>query len=509
MFFSILDRWGNYPSDAKSKIFLTWDDWNDFQYYTSFGIFYVNEKSEKIDLGGIKIGILGQLENQRILRTGITFEKIGNEYFSVGIDVDYYENLNKLGTDIRDKVLIGLNDIAQNSSTYNRVISENVTQVSFLRFLSSNTITGQFRRLALGGVKLTKYDFTFISQKDDKVNPVELSFNVEPNSNPPTNIHTLIGRNGVGKTHIINNIINTLIEKDNKEYNLSTFKTADSEINNLFPNLVCVTFSAFDDFEHPVENKYKSTGIRYAYIGLKSEQISKTDNPIQSPTLGEEFIKSLIICKKNKRIVKWKEIINTLESDPIFKSIDISSLIDKVSEFSSNEDEVKIFKRLSSGHKIVLLTVTKLVEKVQEKSLVLFDEPESHLHPPLLASFIRAVSNLLIDRNAVGIIATHSPVILQEVPRSCVWKLRRNGSEAVAERLQIESFGENVGVLTQEIFGLEVTDSGFHQILKELVEKCSTYEEAIRILNNQIGLEAKSILRSLFFQKNNQNEIDI
>ncbi|MEU7116165.1 AAA family ATPase [Streptomyces sp. NPDC046182] len=46
-----------------------------------------------------------------------------------------------------------------------------------------------------------------------------------------------------------------------------------------------------------------------------------------------------------------------------------------------------IFLELSSGHAIVLLTVAKLVQVVAEQSIVLIDEPEAHLHPPLLASF--------------------------------------------------------------------------------------------------------------------------
>jgi predicted ATP-dependent endonuclease of OLD family len=69
---------------------------------------------------------------------------------------------------------------------------------------------------------------------------------------------------------------------------------------------------------------------------------------------------------------------------------------------------------MSSGHAIVLLTITRLVATVEEKTLVLLDEPESHLHPPLLSAFIRALSDLLYDRNGVAIIATHSPVVLQE-----------------------------------------------------------------------------------------------
>ena len=67
------------------------------------------------------------------------------------------------------------------------------------------------------------------------------------------------------------------------------------------------------------------------------------------------------------------------------------------------------------------------------RTLVLLDEPEAHLHPPLLSAFTRALSDLLIYRNGVAIIATHSPVVLQEVPKSCVWKLRRSGFEVSVE----------------------------------------------------------------------------
>ena len=502
MKFEILDRWGDYPKNTKSQIFLTWDDWNDYSFFTLFGIFYVNERSEKIDLGGIKIGYFGQIEKETRLSIGDKFTKIGQDFFTVGVDVVYYERLNNLGDTVRDAILVGLNDIALDSNLFKKAILEDVTKVSFLRYLSETTITGQFRRLAKGGSKLTSYDFKFATLPSDKdISALELSFSVIPESTPPTNIHILIGRNGVGKTFLINSMIDSLT-KPEKHQNGFFVSQIDYD-STIFANLVCVTFSAFDEFEHPPEKRDKTIEIQYSYIGLKSigesKLVSQPKNPSQ---FAEEFVKSIFACINNSRIGIWKHAIKILESDPIFKYSNIYNLVD-----SSNENEIKetafnLFQQLSSGHKIVLLTITRLVETVQERSLVLFDEPESHLHPPLLASFIRAVSDLLINRNGVAIIATHSPVILQEIPSSCVWKLRRNGTEAVAERLEIESFGENVGVLTHEVFGLEVTDSGFHKLLKDIVRNTESYENAIQILNNQVGLEAKAILRSLFFQKN-------
>src|SRR5690606_21020384 len=135
------------------------------------------------------------------------------------------------------------------------------------------------------------------------------------------------------------------------------------------------------------------------------------------------------------------------------------------------EDEaLEFLKSMSSGHSVVFMTITRLVEKVDERSLVLLDEPESHLHPPLLSAFIRALSDLLVSRNAIAIIATHSPVVLQEIPRKCVWKLFRHGKNVEIDRPKIETFGESVSDLTTEVFGLEVSNSGFHGLLKELVD---------------------------------------
>lgn len=156
---------------------------------------------------------------------------------------------------------------------------------------------------------------------------------------------------------------------------------------------------------------------------------------------------------------------------------------------------------MSSGHAVILLVMTKLVATVEEKTLILLDEPESHLHPPLLSAFIRALSNLLYDRNGVAIVATHSPVVLQEIPKSCVSKIQRVGLVTNIKRPDIETFGENVGVLTREVFGLEVIKSGFHKLLTQSVLEGKTYEKILEEYNNQLGMEAKVLLKLMINER--------
>lgn len=166
-----------------------------------------------------------------------------------------------------------------------------------------------------------------------------------------------------------------------------------------------------------------------------------------------------------------------------------------------------ILSRMSSGHAIVLLTITRLVATVEEKTLVLLDEPESHLHPPLLSAFIRALSDLLHDRNGLSIIATHSPVVLQEIPKSCVWKIYRKGANVTASRPSIETFAENVGVLTSEVFNLEVERSGFHDILANSVLLGKTYEQVLTEYDGQIGFEGRAILKVLIAKRDKEYQL--
>ena len=94
-----------------------------------------------------------------------------------------------------------------------------------------------------------------------------------------------------------------------------------------------------------------------------------------------------------------------------------------------------------------------------------------------------------------------SPVVLQEVPKSCVSILRRTRLISKVERPENETFAENVGVLTREVFGLEVSKSGCHDLLEFAVRDGKGYEEIEHEYQNQLGFEGKAILRSMVNNK--------
>lgn len=111
-------------------------------------------------------------------------------------------------------------------------------------------------------------------------------------------------------------------------------------------------------------------------------------------------------------------------------------------------------------------------------------------------------SELVISRNGVALIATHSPVVLQEVPKSCVTVIDKVKSEYTFNPPDIETFDENVGRLTREIFDLEVTKSGYHAMIRNFLAD-HTYEELIDVYGGQIGAEGRTLARVI--EKNKIN----
>lgn len=491
---------------ARNLVVLHTDNWDDYSYKTLFSARLYDSQGNQYDLGSVKIGYVNQPEGRTRDALTIPATELPDTFFSLGQDPDYYRKLMSVPADFRQEYLRAMRDLVADRAIEAAAQSQEVYSTSLLRTVSSSAIDGQFRRILAGGVPLTEYRFTYVSQFGDSSGPMQLAFDVVPNSLPPTNVHVIIGRNGVGKTTMLNSIVGTIVEQRPPEASGRMIASGRGFPMPLppdyFSSVSSVAFSAFDPFTPPADRTDRTHGVSYFYIGLKRRAASAQQSDVALKPLSEladEFVNSLQVClSMDMKRQHWRKAITALEFDENFAEMSLSQLADGLAPSQEVFGRARsLFGNMSSGHKIVLLTITKLVETVEEKSLVLLDEPESHLHPPLLSAFTRALSELLINRNAVAIIATHSPVIVQEVPRSCVWKIRRYRDATRAERPEIETFGENVGSLTREIFGLEVSKSGFHDMLEKATKQGTAFDDILESYDDQIGLEGQAVLRAL------------
>ncbi|MGM0867348.1 MAG: AAA family ATPase [Bacillota bacterium] len=464
----------------KTGFHLVKDNWNDYGFYTLFNLYYLDENDKETNIGNLKIGHKGQEVGHTTLPQ--SFNELPEEYFSLGLDVQYYSKLRNLGDEVRLDCLIGLRDIAYFENIHNELIQveEKVFETSLLRDVNRNIVRTQFRRIAHGGAVLTKYNFSYELPNAGK--DASFNFKVVPKSLPPTNIHTIIGTNGSGKTTTLKGIVDGYLE---------------DTLEEKFSNAIFISFSIFDKNGHYQSNSF---GNEYYYVGVKKlESQTKSQEELKS-----EFQNSIKNILSKKRYYYLHTMIEMLNADYNLSSIGVLQILNEFLETSKDNESVKkysnkfagIFNILSSGHQIILLSISKIVELIVEKTLIIIDEPETHLHPPLLSAFVRALSEITVAENAVAILATHSPVILQEVPKSCVSIIRKHGTQIKVFPPRFETFGENIGVLTEEVFGLEIPKTGFHSLLRDVVEETPDYDEVLERFNNELSVEAKSVIRT-------------
>jgi hypothetical protein len=62
------------------------------------------------------------------------------------------------------------------------------------------------------------------------------------------------------------------------------------------------------------------------------------------------------------------------------------------------------------------------------------------------------------------------------------------------DRPDIETFAENVGRLTHEVFGLEVTRSGFHKMIAEAIGAGDDFEDVLNKFDREVGLEGRALI---------------
>ncbi|KQO83554.1 AAA family ATPase [Rhizobium sp. Leaf262] len=482
----VVDQPSGIPD--RDTVVLLPSSWDDYMRKATFSAYYIDDEGRQHSLGEMKISHpdhdAGRVE------IPVNIAELPENYISAGQGETYYQTLAGLPAGKGRLILVALRDAIFNDELLNDVRGQAFVRHVVFRFIDADKLK-RLREVSRGVKVNTSYSFSYMVNGAPLINCY-----VDPNSEPPSNLQGLIGRNGVGKTTLMANVahaacLQSEVLDQNPRY--GRFETASEHA--AFGNVIALSFSAFDRFDVPRDDGTAPLAVPYHYVGLRVLEERRLKAPEES---AADLLKSLERCLFSARKDAWIESISILRNDPVFASLPLG-LLASVTDPQELTQFEPLLGSLSSGHLIVLLATTKLVELVEDRTLVLFDEPESHLHPPLLASLIRVISRLLQERNGVAIITTHSPVVLQELPSNCAWQVDRIGDELKATPMPIETFGESVGTLTQEIFDLELKRSSYYAAIERALEKpeVTSFEQLLAHFSGHLGSEGRAIAMAL------------
>ena len=131
-----------------------WDDW--FEFSTMYTVYVFDSGGKRHHIGSVKVGQFGMEAKLRRPALENEFEELDDRFFSLGQDDSYYDHLNELVPDLKDEILSSLRDLSYGESErFEAALEERVTTISLLRSVARASVRDQFRRIALGGVRLS------------------------------------------------------------------------------------------------------------------------------------------------------------------------------------------------------------------------------------------------------------------------------------------------------------------------------------------------------------------
>lgn len=518
--------------------YLEADNWDDYGFKTLFILYKVDSYGKLNSVGRIKIARKGLYSGRPELPPE-PFESLDENYFSLGADKEYYSDLKKLK--FFNNVLMALQDVAYlgtidecESKCKKLYASEEAFRSSLLRDKDIATVTRDYRGIVKDDVrhyKMISFSYQFNSEGKnsyDTYSSKELKCVVQFKDFPPSNIHVLIGANGVGKTKLLNQIVKSyifdknssiddIIEEDHipisiigvdTKNQLGELKFAedaernDKELSFSHITYVPVDLTVNNDTFNVIPEKNGERVRKLVNIFVAGELCEKKN---ESNVFIENY-KQLKVEQGNRaeKIIEYYSMLLgalTGAGSSFIPVLDSYVLQDEKEKFAKWFCEENL-KKLSSGQLRVLYLFYSMTN-IGKRGLYVIDEPENSLHAPLLSAFMYVLRNVLVEKEAMAIIATHSPIVLREVPKKCVHILQSVEGLRCVISPTIETFGENLGVLLNEVFGVNADKSGYFSFLKDKIveeykekecEKEVLVQRCLDKFGGELGMEARALL---------------
>jgi len=444
-------------------VVLVFQQWNDFGHRTLFELFFFGSPHQQARCGYTKIMKRGD----GVTDLPANFQQLDETYCSLGQSVDYYRALAATGAR-GDGILQALNDISRNPRLGQTFSGDQAFKTSLLREAEAFAIWNEGRP-ASDVLLQTKREIRFHMEcrLPGATGPHKLDLQFGDGNGIPDQCVAIIGKNGTGKTQLLRKLADSLCADDSSV----TF----SPQRPRFTRVLTVSYSAFDDFRKP-----KALGRgSYEYCGIYNESGRLMTLGKQSEIVRESLGK-----------------IQRLRREQVWESAVGKALFSRAADACAAARKGEPAQRLGSGELLLLAVLTRVVASIEPQSLVLFDEPELHLHPNAVSGLVQALYDLLEKYNSTAIIATHSPLVLQQIPSKYVRVLDRAGDEPLVRHLAIESFGENLTAITEDIFFAGGEETRYRRVLESLLNKHSP-EEINKLFGGNLSLSANSFLGSV------------
>lgn len=434
-------------------------------------------------------------------------------YFSQCQSLETYRYLHRcVGKEKSDIILTKINDLStirnkkKHLNKFRLFIKSKIFQTSLIRtsesyyaFKNSNFISGEIESQE---IKNNELEFS-IDIDDGESNRINLGFNFSYKKNHPRNIITIIGSNGNGKSRTLSNIAKMALSGsrsygDRIEVNRILLFAPRHELRS-FPSEHWknpATYYRTFPTTRSYQTRSKKTTTETILDIVRSEETiaGRSRWEIFSQSLngltnhGEIYLKG----SSPKKYYSLKFLNDQKDNNSLLGWGTIQEDLEPIRLIQGNE-----FK-LSSGEISFLKIITNMTMHIENGSLLLIDEPETHLHPNFIALIMSALHKILTATGAYSIISTHSVYIVREVPQDQVIILERDEKNNVVQKTTgMTTLGANLGSLSSFIFGENSRSKLVNEIAKKVIREHRSFEEIEGLYRDSFSIEMLSLIRGM------------
>lgn len=506
------------------------DGWNDFGHHTRVDYrIRMRSEEEAVEASGF-IGFInpeadrnGKDLLQQLVSTrgeSIVTATTDHRFFTMLPDMEAYRRLvQTLGADDATEALTALNDLVALSEfestapILDLVTQSEVFSLSFMRssdaYFAYKNAGPLLRGLSREQTGILSPTLAIRFQLPGRQNEHDLRFSFDHAADLPKRIAVVIGKNGVGKSQTLGRIARAAIDGS------AALKDGTDGGRPLINRLLAFAPTNEAESVFPTD-KRKRPRIWYQRYSMNRSRRSRRN----------DYLCDLIVqVARSKQVVasrsRWEIFTEALSAisnaDELHLPTHSTSeayvplaqlprgaeqrVLERFASISVKKEPMRVVDGvgypLSSGEISFIKFAAQVSLHIENGSLLLLDEPETHLHPNFISRFVSLLDGLLEATGSAAIIATHSVYFVREVFREQVIVLSVDSENLVqAQRPKLRTFGADVGAISYFVFGEDEPSRLAGAVERRLIEKGIPWPRIYEEYKDELSLEMLNGLRA-------------
>ncbi|QOF72478.1 AAA family ATPase [Aminobacter sp. SR38] len=336
---------------------------------------------------------------------------------------------------------------------------------------------------------------------------VTIDFTFDHDTSIPKRTCVIIGKNGVGKSRALGNIARKALR--------GIQRGASGDADRILASRV-LAFTPGNEYTGTFPSEHRKRPATF-YKRLSTSRVRHSES-------GNTATASIVELSRNDRRIAEKsrfaifmDAVHSINrpEEIAFRSSTGENMI-RLTDLRAGSEERRLrllfdvarghepgriingsFHHLSTGEVRFIKLLAQACTYIENGSLLLLDEPETHLHPNFIARLMSALEKLLADTGSCAIMATHSVYVVREVFHDQVVVVERDSDGRVTAKAPgMRTFGADISSISAFVFGEDDTSFLAEDAIARIRAEHLSFEELREKYGEWLSREILSELRA-------------